>query len=91
MLSILVIAAQREMVEGLVGVARKAGLQVLSIDLQAFGLVRAAFGSGLTMGGDGPQGLLDIGGSMSQIAVVRGGSRASCASCPPGAPSSPRR
>ena len=27
----------------------------------------------LTLGGDGPQGLLDIGGSLSQIAVVRGG------------------
>ena len=49
MLSILVVAAHREMVETLVGVARKAGLQVLSIDLQAFGLVRAAFGADLTL------------------------------------------
>ena len=73
MLSILVVAAQREMVESLVGVARKAGLQVLAIDLQTFGLVRAAFGADLTLVGDGPQGLLDIGASMSQIAVVRGG------------------
>jgi len=73
MLSILVVAAQREMVETLVGVANQAGLQVLSIDLQAFGLVRAAFGADLTLGGDGPQALLDIGSSMSQIAVVRGG------------------
>jgi len=73
MLSILVVAAQREMVETLVGVARRAGLQVLSVDLQAFGLVRAAFGADLTVGGEGPQGLLDIGATMSQIAVVRAG------------------
>ncbi len=73
MLSILVVAAQREMVEGLVDVARTAGLQVMSVDLQVFGLVRAAFGADLLLGGDGPQGLLDIGATMAQIAVVRGG------------------
>lgn len=73
MLSILVVAAQRDMVGGLIDVARTAGLQVASVDLQAFGLVRAAFGADLLLGGDGPQGLLDIGATMSQIAVVRGG------------------
>jgi type IV pilus assembly protein PilM len=73
MLSILVVAAQREMVDELLGVASAANLDVLSIDLQAFGLVRAAFGADLMLGGDGPQALLDIGISMSQIAVVRGG------------------
>lgn len=73
MMSILAVAAQREMVEELLGVAHTAGLQVMSIDLQSFGLVRAAFGADLMMGGEGPQGLLDIGMTMSQIAVVRGG------------------
>ncbi len=73
MLSILVIAAQREMVEGLVEMVAGAGLDVASIDLQAFGLVRAAFGTDLLLGGTGPQALLDIGGSMSQIVVVREG------------------
>lgn len=73
MLSILVIAAQREMVDGLVEMAAGAGLDVASIDLQAFGLVRAAFGTDLLLGGTGPQALLDIGGSMSQIVVVREG------------------
>ena len=73
MLSILVIAAQREMVDGLVEIAVGAGLDVASIDLQAFGLVRAAFGTDLLLGGTGPQALLDIGGSMSQIVVVREG------------------
>ena len=73
MLSILVIAAQRDMVESLVGIARNAGLSVAAIDLHAFGLVRAAFGSDLMLGGDGPQAVLDIGGTVSQIAVVRSG------------------
>lgn len=73
MMSILVVAAQRDMVEGLVRVATGAGLGVLAIDLQAFGLVRAAFGTDLLEGGDGPQALLDVGASMSQVAVVRGG------------------
>ncbi len=73
MLSILVVAAQRDMVEGLVRIATNAGLSVLSIDLQAFGLVRAAFGADLLIGGDGPQALLDIGSSMSQVVIVRGG------------------
>ncbi|MEE8497541.1 MAG: type IV pilus assembly protein PilM [Acidimicrobiia bacterium] len=73
MLSILVVAAQREMVDGLVEMAAGAGLDVTSIDLQAFGLVRAAFGTDLLLGGSGPQALLDIGGSMSQIVVVREG------------------
>ncbi len=73
MLSILVVAAQREMIDELLGVASSASLDVLSIDLQAFGLVRAAFGADLMLGGDGPQALLDVGISMSQIAIVRGG------------------
>jgi type IV pilus assembly protein PilM len=73
MLSILVVAAQREMIDEFLGVASSASLDVLSIDLQAFGLVRAAFGADLMLGGDGPQALLDIGISMSQIAIVRGG------------------
>lgn len=73
MLSVLVVAAPRDMVDTLVGLVRSSGLQVQSIDLQAFGLVRAAFGADLTRGGEGPQGLLDIGTTMSQIAVVRGG------------------
>ena len=73
MLSILVIAAQRDVVDGLVQIVGGAGVDVASIDLQAFGLVRAAFGTDLLLGGEGPQALLDIGGTMSQIVIVRGG------------------
>jgi type IV pilus assembly protein PilM len=73
MLSILVVAAQREMVEGLVSVTRRADLQVMSIDLQAFGLVRAAFGADLTKDSEGTQGLLDIGATLTQIAVTKAG------------------
>jgi len=73
MLSILVIAAQREVVDYMLQIASGAGIDVASIDLQAFGLVRAAFGTDLLLGGEGPQALVDIGGSMSQIVIVRGG------------------
>ena len=73
MLSILVVAAQREMVESLVRVVRGAGLQVASIDLQAFGLVRAAFGPSLTKDGEGTQGLLDIGATLTQVALTKAG------------------
>jgi type IV pilus assembly protein PilM len=73
MLSILVVAAQRDMVDGLVRMTGEAGVDVSSIDLQAFGLVRAAFGTDLLLGGEGPQALLDIGASMSQVVIVRGG------------------
>ncbi len=73
MLSLLVIAAHRDMVDGLVQIATDAGVDVSSIDLQAFGMVRAAFGTDLLLGGEGPQALLDIGGSMSQVVIVRGG------------------
>lgn len=73
MLSILVIAVQRDVVQTLLDVTQKAGLSVQAVDLQAFGLVRAAFGADLLLGGDGPQGLLDIGTSMTQISIVRGG------------------
>jgi len=73
MLSILVVAAQRDMVDSLVRMTADAGFEVSSIDLQAFGLVRAAFGADLLLGGEGPQALLDIGASMSQVVIVRGG------------------
>lgn len=73
MLSILAVAAHRDMIDGLLEIAEGAGLGVLSIDLQAFALVRAVFGPDLLIGGGGSQAVLDIGGSMTQIAIVRDG------------------
>ncbi|NQV06744.1 type IV pilus assembly protein PilM [bacterium] len=73
MMSVLVVAAPRDLVESVISLTAPIGIDVQSVDLSAFGLVRAAFGSDLLLGGDGPQALLDIGASMSQIAIVRGG------------------
>jgi type IV pilus assembly protein PilM len=73
MLAILAVAAQRGLVESAVAVARRAGLGVMSVDLAAFGLVRGAFGAGLGRESEGSQGLLDIGATLTQVAVIRGG------------------
>lgn len=71
MLSILVVAAHRETVGAALGVARRAGLRVMSVDLTAFGLVRGAFGSGLGRETDRSQGLLDIGATLTQFVIIR--------------------
>jgi len=73
MLSILAVGAHREVVESAAGVARRAGLAVTAVDLTAFGLVRAAFGTGSGREEGSWQGLLDIGATLTQLAVVRGG------------------
>lgn len=73
MLSILTVAAHREMIEGLIELTAGVGIRLLAIDLQAFGLVRASFGTDLLAGGGGSQALIDIGGSLTQIAIVRDG------------------
>jgi type IV pilus assembly protein PilM len=73
MLSILTVAAHRDMIEGLIDLTSATGIRLLSIDLQAFGLVRASFGTDLLAGGGGSQALIDIGGSLTQIAIVRDG------------------
>lgn len=73
MLSILVVAAHREAVETAAGVARRAGLRVMAVDLTAFGLVRASFGSGLGRETDRSQGLMDIGATLTQFVIIRRG------------------
>jgi len=47
---------------------------VAFIDLQAFGLVQAAFGASLAKEGEGAQGLLDIGTTLTQVAPTKAGS-----------------
>lgn len=72
MMSLMVVAAQRDMIDGLLRVADGAGLTPQAVDLQPFALVRAVFGWDFDIGSDA-QGILDIGATMSQIIVVRGG------------------
>ncbi|HUG74267.1 MAG TPA: type IV pilus assembly protein PilM [Acidimicrobiia bacterium] len=73
MLSILTVAAHREMIEDLIDVTAAAGIRLLAVDLQAFGLVRASFGTDLLTTGGGSHALIDIGGSLTQIAIIRDG------------------
>jgi len=73
MLAMLTVAAHRDMVEDLLAVTRSAGIKVMAIDLQAFALVRATLGEELLIGGGGSQAIIDIGGSLTQIAIVRDG------------------
>lgn len=73
MLSILVVAVHRDTVEKLVRVADAGGISLQAIDLQAFGLVRAVFGTGGGGPDDPAQVLVDIGGSVSQVVIARGG------------------
>jgi len=73
MLSILVVAAHREMIEGILRVTDSAGLGIDAIDLQPFALVRAAFGADLTLTESAPQGIVDIGATITQVVFVRNG------------------
>ncbi|MDP8957768.1 MAG: type IV pilus assembly protein PilM [Actinomycetota bacterium] len=72
MLSVLVVAAQGDMVDSVLRVTSGAGLKLIGIDLQAFALVRAVFGEGL-----GPeeasQAVIDIGGGITQVIIARDG------------------
>ncbi len=72
MLSVLVVAAQRSMANDILRVVGSVGARVLALDLQAFGLVRAAFGP-QTNPETGLIALVDIGGSITQVTVVKDG------------------
>jgi type IV pilus assembly protein PilM len=72
MTSILVIAVHRDIVDSLLRVTQPAGLTVLAVDLQAFGLVRAAFGLVPALGNP-VQAIVDIGASVTQVVIARGG------------------
>ncbi len=73
MLSILAVAAHRDMVDGLMRVVGAAGLTAQAIDLQPFALARAVFSEAPGFDEEGPQGIIDIGASLTQVVLVRGG------------------
>jgi type IV pilus assembly protein PilM len=72
MLSILAIAAPREIIDTLTAVTDGAGLGLLAVDLQSFALVRAIVGHGAPAE-SGATGIVDIGGSVSQVVVAKNG------------------
>lgn len=72
MTSILVVAIHRDTVDALLRVTKAAKIKPEAIDLQAFGLVRATFGIEPAVGNP-LQAVVDIGATLTQIVVARGG------------------
>lgn len=70
--AILVVAAQREMVDQFLGVVESAGVRVDAVDLQAFALVRSVFGARIPLG-DAPQAVVSLGAGMTQVIVTKDG------------------
>jgi type IV pilus assembly protein PilM len=75
---VLIVAAQRDMVQQFMLVAKKAGLSVDGIDLQAFALMRSvappvAFVDQGAPQADGASALINIGAGISNIVVASGG------------------
>jgi len=76
---VLIVAAQRDMIEQYVAVANKAGLGADGIDLQAFALMRAvappvAFVDQGAPQADGASALINIGAGITNLVVASGGS-----------------
>ena len=75
---VLIVAAQRDMIDQFMQVGRKAGLNIDGIDLQAFALMRSvappvAFVDQGAPQADGASGLINIGAGISNIVVASGG------------------
>lgn len=75
---VLVVAAQREMIEQFMRTAKKAGLTIEGIDLQAFALLRSvappvSFVDQGAADADGASALINIGAGISNIVVTSGG------------------
>ena len=75
---VLIVAAQRDMVDQFMQVAKKAGLSIEGIDLQAFALMRSvappvAFVDQGAPQADGASALINIGAGISNIVVASGG------------------
>ena len=72
MMSILVVAAQRAMTQDVLKIVDSVGAKVMAVDLQAFALVRSAFGP-TSAQQSGTVAFVDIGGSITQVTVVKDG------------------
>jgi type IV pilus assembly protein PilM len=70
--AILVVAAQKDMVNQYVDVVESAGVRVEGVDLQAFALVRAVFGARIPLG-DAPIAVVSLGAGMTQVMVTKDG------------------
>ena len=85
MLRIMLVAAQRGMVDAVVAAAEDAKLEPMGLDLMPFALVRAVGTSdaGMDLEEAGDEAVIDVGAHVTNICVhSRGDSRGSSASCP---------
>lgn len=73
MLSVLVVAAQKQMASDILRVVQGIGIKPMAVDLQAFALVRVLFGGDLNLD-TAPQAILNIGAGLTQVVIVKGGS-----------------
>lgn len=73
MMSILAVAAQRAMTQDILRILDGVGAKVMAVDLQAFALVRSALAAGADADPD-TTAYVDIGGSITQVTVVKNGS-----------------
>lgn len=69
---IMLIAAQRSMVDAFISVVRRARLEPVGLDIHAFALLRALADVGVVDGGEGEL-LLDVGASTTNVVVHTGG------------------
>jgi len=73
MLSVLIVAAQRDMANNVLEVLSGVGVRPMAMDLQALALVRAVVGVGLDLD-EGARAIVTIGAGVTQLAVVKSGS-----------------
>ena len=72
MLRVLLVAAGREMVDGLLAAVAQAGLRPSRVDLTSFAVLRAMRGAGAELGGTTSDALVDIGAAVTNIIVHQG-------------------
>ena len=84
MIRILLVAAQRVMVDAVVAAAVGAKLEPVGLDLVPFALVRAvgAGDAGMDLEEGGDEAVIDVGAHVTNICVHARASPGSCASCP---------
>jgi len=73
MMSILVVAAQDVVIESLLRVAEAANIEPMAVDLQPLAITRSALGSASAIAEEAPQGVVDIGATITQLVFVRAG------------------
>jgi type IV pilus assembly protein PilM len=72
MLSVLVVAAQKDMAADVIRVVGNTGIKVMAIDLQAFALTRSVLGGDFDLDA-GTQAIVNIGAGLTQVILLKAG------------------